>query len=250
VPSAPRHPRARVAASTTKQAGQSAARHAFGFLDETGTIHGPRDPFFAVGLLLCRGRLDTPRPHLSIEVLRGPRTLPHRSPGHALLLDGTALALRREPLLPAHPRLGLHSRLRRLAPGGRVHARPTHAPRLRRRRLEQIRQLPRHAARGCTIAAVITTISRRRGVGAGRQCYRRISDWDWPDRTHERGTPRNAARPAPQSLLPVAPDVLQRRAAPVRAGAATTPTLTGCSRFASPRACRARVARRGARAAP
>lgn len=28
-------------------------RHAFGFLDETGTLGGHRDPFFAVGLLRC-----------------------------------------------------------------------------------------------------------------------------------------------------------------------------------------------------
>src|SRR5947207_2327612 len=28
-------------------------RHAFGFLDETGTLGGERDPFFGVGLLHC-----------------------------------------------------------------------------------------------------------------------------------------------------------------------------------------------------
>jgi hypothetical protein len=29
------------------------AQHSFGFLDETGTLHAARDPFFAVGLLRC-----------------------------------------------------------------------------------------------------------------------------------------------------------------------------------------------------
>jgi hypothetical protein len=29
-------------------------KHAFAFLDETGTLHAARDPFFAVGLLRCR----------------------------------------------------------------------------------------------------------------------------------------------------------------------------------------------------
>lgn len=32
---------------------RSESRHAFGFLDETGTLGGDRDPFFAVGLLRC-----------------------------------------------------------------------------------------------------------------------------------------------------------------------------------------------------
>jgi hypothetical protein len=32
---------------------QHAPRYGFAFLDETGTLGGERDPFFAVGLLRC-----------------------------------------------------------------------------------------------------------------------------------------------------------------------------------------------------
>ena len=34
----------------------------FGFLDETGTLGGPRDPFFAVGLMRCRDPYELQRP--------------------------------------------------------------------------------------------------------------------------------------------------------------------------------------------
>ncbi len=37
-------------------------RHAFAFLDETGTLGGQRDPFFAVGLLRCREPYELLRP--------------------------------------------------------------------------------------------------------------------------------------------------------------------------------------------
>jgi uncharacterized protein DUF3800 len=37
-------------------------RYAFGFLDETGTLASPRDPFFAVGLLRCREPYELQRP--------------------------------------------------------------------------------------------------------------------------------------------------------------------------------------------
>ncbi|HEY8083343.1 MAG TPA: DUF3800 domain-containing protein [Solirubrobacterales bacterium] len=36
--------------------------YAFGFLDETGTLASPRDPFFAVGLLRCRDPYELQRP--------------------------------------------------------------------------------------------------------------------------------------------------------------------------------------------
>ena len=37
-------------------------KYAFGFLDETGTLGGPRDPFFAVGLMRCRDPYELQRP--------------------------------------------------------------------------------------------------------------------------------------------------------------------------------------------
>lgn len=37
-------------------------KYAFGFLDETGTLASPRDPFFAVGLLRCRDPYELQRP--------------------------------------------------------------------------------------------------------------------------------------------------------------------------------------------
>lgn len=37
-------------------------QYAFGFLDETGTLASPRDPFFAVGLLRCRNPYELQRP--------------------------------------------------------------------------------------------------------------------------------------------------------------------------------------------
>lgn len=37
-------------------------KHAFAFLDETGTLHAARDPFFAVGLLRCREPYTLLRP--------------------------------------------------------------------------------------------------------------------------------------------------------------------------------------------
>lgn len=39
-----------------------ALRFGFGFLDETGTLGGARDPFFAVGLLRCSGPYELMRP--------------------------------------------------------------------------------------------------------------------------------------------------------------------------------------------
>jgi hypothetical protein len=39
-----------------------AIEHSFGFLDETGTLHAARDPFFAVGLLRCREPYTLLRP--------------------------------------------------------------------------------------------------------------------------------------------------------------------------------------------
>lgn len=41
---------------------QSKLKHAFGFLDETGSLGGDRDPFFAVGMLRSRDPYDLLRP--------------------------------------------------------------------------------------------------------------------------------------------------------------------------------------------
>jgi hypothetical protein len=42
------------AGQTTQARRAPSPKHAFAFLDETGTLHAARDPYFAVGLLRCR----------------------------------------------------------------------------------------------------------------------------------------------------------------------------------------------------
>ncbi|MDQ6835295.1 MAG: hypothetical protein M3016_03820, partial [Actinomycetota bacterium] len=42
-------------------------KHAFGFLDETGTLGSARDPFFAVGLMRCREPYALLRPIQNIR---------------------------------------------------------------------------------------------------------------------------------------------------------------------------------------
>lgn len=48
--------------SATRQGARAVSGHSFGFLDETGTLHAARDPFFAVGLLRCREPYTLLRP--------------------------------------------------------------------------------------------------------------------------------------------------------------------------------------------
>jgi hypothetical protein len=50
---ASRSARSSVAAKSRTSRSLAASPHSFGFLDETGTLHAARDPFFAVGLLRC-----------------------------------------------------------------------------------------------------------------------------------------------------------------------------------------------------
>jgi hypothetical protein len=53
---------ASLASATGRRRGRKEPKHAFGFLDETGTLGGPRDLFFAVGLMRCRNPYELQRP--------------------------------------------------------------------------------------------------------------------------------------------------------------------------------------------
>lgn len=47
---------------TSQRRRKTEPKYAFGFLDETGTLGGPRDPFFAVGLMSCANPYEIQRP--------------------------------------------------------------------------------------------------------------------------------------------------------------------------------------------
>jgi hypothetical protein len=55
-------PRIRDLPASKSKRQSKAIKHAFGFLDETGTLGSGRDPFFAVGLLRCPEPYDLLRP--------------------------------------------------------------------------------------------------------------------------------------------------------------------------------------------
>lgn len=57
--------------STHRAARRQFYQHSFGFLDETGTLHAARDPFFAVGLLRCREPYALLRPLQRIRDRKG-----------------------------------------------------------------------------------------------------------------------------------------------------------------------------------
>lgn len=50
------------AVATVPRSPQPQPKYAFAFLDETGTLGGPRDPFFAVGVMRCRDLYELQRP--------------------------------------------------------------------------------------------------------------------------------------------------------------------------------------------